>query len=235
MNIFKRIFRIGQAEIHAVVDKMEDPIKMTEQGIREMKEDLEQSLEAYAKVKALAIRTQNNGEKKKEEANAFEDKAILLLKKAQNAELTADKAEGLAKEALLLKKQLLIEAAELEKQAAIHQRSAEELHKNVDILKFNITKWENELSTLKARVKVSNAAKMVNRQLANIDSNSTISMLERMKEKVEEDEALAKAYGEIAAGNKSKIDEINETIGGSDTVNNELEELKKKLDNDEKI
>jgi len=40
------------------VDKMEDPIKMTEQGIREMKEDLEQSLEAYAKVKALAIRTQ---------------------------------------------------------------------------------------------------------------------------------------------------------------------------------
>src|SRR5690606_31375238 len=194
MNIFKRIFRIGQAEIHAVVDKMEDPIKMTEQGIREMKEDLEQSLEAYAKVKALAIRTQNNCEKKKEEANEFENKAILLLQKAQKGELSTEKAESLAKEALLLKKQLLIEATELEKQATIHQSSAEELHKNVDILKFNIAKWESELSTLKARVKVSNAAKMVNRQLANIDSNSTISMLERMKEKVEEDEALAKAY-----------------------------------------
>ena len=193
MNIFKRIFRIGQAEIHAVVDKMEDPIKMTEQGIREMKEDLEQSLEAYAKVKALAIRTQNNCEKKKEEANEFENKAILLLQKAQKGELSPEKAESLAKEALLLKKQLLIEATELEKQATIHQNSAEELHKNVDILKFNISKWESELSTLKARVKVSNAAKMVNRQLANIDSNSTISMLERMKEKVEEDEAMAKA------------------------------------------
>ena len=57
MNIFKRIFRIGQAEIHSVVDKMEDPIKMTEQGIREMQDDLELALEAYAKVKALAIRT----------------------------------------------------------------------------------------------------------------------------------------------------------------------------------
>jgi phage shock protein A len=56
-----------------------------------------------------------------------------------------------------------------------------------------------------------------------------------MKEKVEEDEALAKAYGEIALGNKSKVDEINETIGGSETVNNELEELKRKLNNDEKI
>ncbi|WP_367210930.1 PspA/IM30 family protein [Sphingobacterium sp. R2] len=235
MNIFKRIFRIGQAEIHAVVDKMEDPIKMTEQGIREMKEDLEQSLEAYAKVKALAIRTQNNGEKKKEEANEFEKKAILLLQKAQKGELTTEKAEGLAKEALLLKKQLLIEAGELEKQAVIHQSSADELHKNVDILKFNISKWESELSTLKARVKVSNAAKMVNKQLANIDSNSTISMLERMKEKVEEDEALAKAYGEIATNKKSKIDEINENLGGSDSVNNELEELKRKLNGDAEI
>ncbi|MGE8381731.1 MAG: PspA/IM30 family protein, partial [Sphingobacterium sp.] len=203
--------------------------------IREMKEDLEQSLEAYAKVKALAIRTQNNCEKKKEEANEFENKAILLLQKAQKGELSTEKAESLAKEALLLKKQLLIEATELEKQATIHQSSAEELRKNVDILKFNISKWESELSTLKARVKVSNAAKMVNRQLANIDSNSTISMLERMKEKVEEDEALAKAYGEIATGNKSRIDEINENISGSDSVNNELEELKRKLNNDAEI
>lgn len=109
------------------------------------------------------------------------------------------------------------------------------MHKNVDVLKFNISKWESELVTLKARVKVSNAAKMVNKQLANIDSNSTISMLERMKVKVEEDEALAKAYGEIAHANKSIIDEINETISNKDSVNDELQALKLKLKNDEKI
>jgi len=235
MNIFKRIFRIGQAEIHAVVEKMEDPIKMTEQGIREMKDDLEQALEAYAKVKALAIRTKSNFEKKQEESTVFEGKAILLLKKAQNGELPIDKAENLAKEALVLKNQFIAEATELEKQSIIHLQSADELHKNVDILKFNISKWESELATLKARVKVSNAAKMVNKQLANIDSNSTISMLERMKVKVEEDEALAKAYGEIAHANKSIIDEINETISNKDSVNDELQALKLKLKNDEKI
>ncbi len=235
MNIFKRIFRIGQAEIHAVVEKMEDPIKMTEQGIREMKDDLEQALEAYAKVKALAIRTKSNFEKKQEESNVFEGKAILLLKKAQNGELPIDKAENLAKEALVLKNQFIAEATEIEKQSIIHLQSADELHKNVDILKFNISKWESELATLKARVKVSNAAKMVNKQLANIDSNSTISMLERMKVKVEEDEALAKAYGEIAHANKSIIDEINETISNKDSVNDELQALKLKLKNDEKI
>ncbi len=87
MNIFKRIFRIGQAEIHAVVDKMEDPIKMTEQGIREMKEDLDQAMEAYAKVKALAIRIHNAADEKRELAADYENKAVLLLQKLQKEEI----------------------------------------------------------------------------------------------------------------------------------------------------
>lgn len=235
MNIFKRIFRIGQAEIHSVVEKMEDPIKMTEQGIREMKEDLDQALEAFAKVKALALRTQNNVEKKQQEAQEFEQKAILLLQKANAKELEIDKAESLAKEALTLKKQLELEVFELKNQATIHERSADELHKNIDVLKFNISKWESELSTLKARVKVSNATKLVNKQMAKIDSNSTIAMLERMKEKVEEDEALSKAYGEIALSNKNVVDEIDQAIGGDDVLK-ELEELKKQINqNNDKV
>ncbi|WP_312769555.1 PspA/IM30 family protein [Epilithonimonas sp.] len=228
MNIFKRIFRIGQAEIHSVVEKMEDPIKMTEQGIREMREDLDQSLEAYAKVKALAIRTKNNANKKEEESGEFANKAVLLLQKLQNNELDADKAESLAKEALMLKKQLIAESVELNKQAIVHENSVLELQKNIDVLKFNINKWENELSTLKARVKVSNATKEVNRQMAKIDSNSTISMLERMKEKVEEDEALSQAYGTMALGSKSVTDEIDEALG-THSVDKDLEELKKQL------
>ncbi|VTP96309.1 PspA/IM30 family protein [Sphingobacterium daejeonense] len=34
MNIFKRLLKIGQAEIHALVEKMEDPISLTEQGLK---------------------------------------------------------------------------------------------------------------------------------------------------------------------------------------------------------
>lgn len=56
MNILKRLFRIGNAETHAAIDKLEDPIKMTEQGIREMKDQLSKSIDALAQVKALAIR-----------------------------------------------------------------------------------------------------------------------------------------------------------------------------------
>lgn len=228
MNIFKRIFRIGQAEIHAVVDKMEDPIKMTEQGIREMKEDLDQAMEAYAKVKALAIRTHNAADKKREEAADYENKAVLLLQKLQKQELETDQAERLAKEALHLKKQSLLEADELSNQADVHDESANEVHKNIEVLKYNINKWETELATIKARVRVANATKVVNKQLAKMDSNSTISMLERMKEKVEEDEALAKAYGEMAQKQTSVSDEIDQALN-ENADDADLEALKKQL------
>lgn len=228
MNIFKRIFRIGQAEIHAVVDKMEDPIKMTEQGIREMKEDLDQAMEAYAKVKALAIRTHNAADKKREEAADYENKAVLLLQKLQKKELETDQAERLAKEALHLKKQSLLEADELSNQADVHDESANEVHKNIEVLKYNINKWETELTTIKARVRVANATKVVNKQLAKMDSNSTISMLERMKEKVEEDEALAKAYGEMAQKQTSVSDEIDQALN-ENADDADLEALKKQL------
>ena len=228
MNIFKRIFRIGQAEIHAVVDKMEDPIKMTEQGIREMKEDLDQAMEAYAKVKALAIRTHNAADKKREDAASYENKAVLLLQKLQKEELEVDQAERLAKEALHLKKQNLLEADELSNQADVHDESANEVHKNIEVLKYNINKWETELATIKARVRVANATKVVNKQLAKMDSNSTISMLERMKEKVEEDEALAKAYGEMAQQKPSVSDEIDQALS-TNSSDADLDALKKQL------
>lgn len=230
MNIFKRLLRIGQAEIHSAVDKMEDPIRMTEQGIREMREDLDKALEALAQIRALAIRTKNDKVKKEAAAQDYENKVVLLLTKAQKGELELEAAEKLAKEALTLKENLLNEADMLSEQQVVHEKSADEIQKNIEILRFNITKWENELKTLKSRIRVSKATKEVNKQMAQIDSNSTISMLERMKEKVEEEEALAQAYGEIANKKTSVDEEIDRAIGDeSSKVNQELDDIKRKL------
>jgi phage shock protein A len=230
MNVFKRLLRIGTAEIHSIVNKMEDPIRMTEQGIREMREDLDKSVESLAQVKAMAIRSGNEKNRKTDEARDYENKAVLLLTKAQKGELNMAQAENLAREALLLKERLLGEVEKLDVQQTVHETAADEIRKNVEILKFNINKWENELKTLRARVKVSRATKEVNRQMAQIDSNSAISMLERMKEKVEDEEALAQAYGDLAKSNKSVDDEINKAISSeAEKVNQELDEIKKRL------
>jgi phage shock protein A len=195
-----------------------------------MREDLDKSVESLARVKAMAIRTRNEKNKKTTEAHDYENKAVLLLTKAQKGELDMAQAEKLAREALAIKERLLGEVEKLGEQQIVHENAADEMQKNVDILKFNINKWENELKTLRARVKVSRATKEVNKQMAQIDSNSTISMLERMKEKVEDEEALAQAYGDLAKNNKSVDDEINKAIGSdAEKVNQDLDEIKRKL------
>lgn len=230
MNIFKRLFRIGQAEIHAAVEKMEDPVKMTEQGLRELRVDLVEATEAYAKVKALAIRTENEQVICQKESMNYAEKAILIMQKAQSGQVDIVKAEELAREALSLRRKFYGESEELGNQVLSLQQSSREMLRNTEVLKENLEKWEKELKTLKARVKVSKATEQVNKQLAQIDNNGTIAMLERMKAKVEDQEALAKAYGEIAHGKNNLKDELNNILkDDSLSIEKDLKAIKEKL------
>ena len=104
------------------------------------------------------------------------------------------------------------------------------MEQNVHRLKSQISKWESELKTLKARHKVSEASTKLNKQLANIDSNSTVALLEKMKEKVDQQEALAESYGDMADMNISVDEEINKALGpGESGSSASLLELKAKL------
>ena len=236
MNIFRRLFRIGQAEAHSAIDKMEDPIKLTEQGIRDMKQDLDKSLEALAQVKAMAIRSNNEKNEYATKAKDYQNKAMLILKKAQKGDLDAAEADRLAKEALIKKEECTQHATRATAESEKFNSSVQQLEKNVKEIKSNISKWENELKTLKARVKVSNATKNLNKQMAEIDSSSTVTMLERMKEKVTQEEALAEAYGDIANESKSIDDELDAIVDTTEaSADTDLEKLKQQLgmnDND---
>ncbi|PJJ60996.1 PspA/IM30 family protein [Hymenobacter chitinivorans] len=231
MNIFSRLFKIGQSEAHSAVDQLEDPIKMTEQGLRDLRQDLDKSLHALAEVKAMVIRARNEGADFRAKALDYENKAVLLLQRAHKGDLPTAEADRLAGEALLKKAEneahATRAAADQEKLAA----SATQLDQNVQQLKQTISQWENELKTLKARVTVSTATKTINQQLAQIDSSGTVSLLERMKERVAAEEALAESYGQIAQQNRSVDQEIDKALQQSSTgqVATDLQALKDKL------
>ena len=89
---------------------------------------------------------------------------------------------------------------------------AENLQKNINRMKSTVSKWENELRTLKARHQVSEATKNINKQLAAIDSQSTVAMLERMKDRVLNQEALSEAYFEMSNQSKSIDEEIDKAL-----------------------
>lgn len=230
MNIFRRLFNVGKSEAHSAIDNMEDPIKMTEQGIRDMKNDLTQALEGLAQVKAMLIRSSNDKTQFETKAKDYQNKAMLILQKAGKGDLSAEDADRLATEALVKKEENTQHIARCAVEVENFSKSVSQLETNVNGLRNNISKWENELKTLKARVKVSNATKNLNKQMAAIDSSSTVNMLEKMKEKVTEEEALAEAYGDIANESKSIDEELDKALDTKQiSAENNLEALKKKM------
>lgn len=214
-GIFQRLFKTGQAEAHALVDKFEDPIKMSEQAVRDLKKDLQESLRALAEVKSIAIRMSKEAEDSKRLTGDYERKAMLLLQKGESGQLDAGEAERLARESLTKMESTQTRYQSSAQQAEQQQQMAAKLQANVNELKSKISSYENDLVTLKARTKTANATRKINQHLANIDSNGTVAMLERMKEKAQEQEALAEAYGDMADSSHSVDDEINKALAGS--------------------
>ncbi len=233
MSIFSRLFKIGQAEAHSVVNKFEDPIKLTEQGIRDLKKDLQGAMTSLAEVKGIAIRTRKDANDKKKLAADYERKAMLLLQKMQSGALEATEAERLATEALSRKEEFANEALKISKEAERHEQMSNQLQANVAKIKSSISTYDNDLVTLKARSKTAASTKKINQQLSKIDSSGTIAMLEKMKSKVEEDESLAIAYGEIVTPENNVDDEINTALQSGQQIETnasaQLLELKKKM------
>ena len=232
MVFFKRLFRIGKAEVNSTLDSLENPIKMTEQGIRDMEQDLDKSIHALAEVKATCVRSKNELDAAKRSASDYENKAMMLLKRAESGAMSSDEADRLATMALQKKSETLQSIPTLQANYDKYCAAVAKLEDSVKKLRTNISKWKNEAKMLKARAKVSEATANVNKQLAGIDSTDTIAMLERMKEKVDQQEALAESYMDIAdseTGADQAIDSALESTGGSLEASSELEALKARM------
>lgn len=230
MSIFRRLFKVGESQANSLIDQMEDPVQMSEQAIRDLRLDLNKALESLAEVKAIAIRTRREMKNYQQQSSDYEKKAMLLLQRAQQGQLEQAEADRLASEALNKKEHAEQQLARTQTEVQKYDTMTSNLEAKVNDLKTQLSQWENELKTLKARAKVSAATKKLNKQMAGIDSSSTVAMLERMKSKVEEEESLAQSYGELAAAPKSVDDEIEKALGsGTPADSDKLAELKAKM------
>ncbi len=230
-SIFQRLFKFGQSEAHSVMDKFEDPIKMTEQGIRDLKRSLQESMTSLAEVKAITIRMRKDIDDNKSMAAEYERKAMLLLQKMQKGGIDQSEAERLASEALRRKEECTEKATRTTKDWEVQDNMASQLQGKIEKLKSTVSKYENDLITLRARAKTAASTKKINQQLSKIDSSGTIAMLEKMRNKVEEDESLAQAYGSLVDADQTVEDEIENALTANTTpsTNDALAELKAKM------
>ena len=164
-------------------------------------------------------------------AGDYERKAMLLLQRGQAGDMEAAEAERLAVEALSRKEEAAARAVQAAEQAQAQQQMVDTLQNNVNELKSKVASYENDLVMLKARARTANATRKINQRLSNVDTNGTVSLLERMKEKVSEEEALSEAYGQMADAGGSVDEEIDKALasGSPSKSQDSLAELKSKM------
>ncbi len=230
-SIFRRMFKVAESNAHAALDGLEDPIKMTEQGIRDLKQNLQAAMVSLAQVKSLAIRLKKEGQDHKKRAADYERKAMMLLKRMEGGEMDAGDAERLATSALEKKDESLQQAASLTTDHKSQQQMADQLQAKVEDLKRQIGKYENEAVTLKARARTASSMRKINQQLAGADAGGTVAMLEKMKQKVEEEESLAEAYDQLADVGGNIDEDIDKALAApsSSAGAESLAALKKKM------
>ena len=228
LSFLSRLWRIFTSTLLETVDKFEEPIKMTKQGIRDLKKDLDESLKAFASIKATAIRSQREVTKSADAAQDYKRKAMALLQRVQAGKMDAVEGERLAGIAMAQREQKLkLYQTNLEQQKR-YDKTVANMNSKIRLLKSQIARWENELKTLEARQKAAKAGVKINQALAGMDTIRTLEMLNKAKERVENQEALAEAYGDMIDQSKSIDEELNLAIehsAGADA----LHDLKKEM------
>lgn len=214
MGIFDRLSRVFKSNINDMIDKAEDPEKMAKQLVEELQQNL---LEVRTQV-ASAIATEKQLYQKYVQNQEESDKW------QARAELAVDKGDDdLAREALQRKKTN-------QQTADGFKHQWEESKKSVALLKDNLAKLEGKISEIQtkkdlmiARSRRADAEKKIQQTLSKSGSTNALAAFDRLEAKVNDKEAQAAAYGELAGDN---LEDRFAKLSAGPAVDDELAMLK---------
>ena len=215
MGLFERIFRIGKSEANAVVDKLEDPIKMADQVLRELKDNYQQAIVGESEVKAAALQHRAEEQKARAKADEWEKKANDLLDLVEEGKLDAEKGNSLASTAAESHDQAAKQANEYAAMAQKEEQALAVMETAIQQLKDKIAEAENRTNLLKSRAKTADVSEKINKTLSSVDTDGLMGTLDRMDAKVTAQEFRSQAYAEVRDTTLSSEQEINKILGTS--------------------
>jgi phage shock protein A len=216
MGIFKRLRDLTAASINDLLDKAEDPVKMLNQFLRDMEEDIMEAESAVAKQIAV---------EKKFKLQLEEAQEMVLKRQEQAVKALEQNNEDLARRALEDKKEHQTRYDEMVKQHAIAKTNADQLRNQLSEMKDEFHKMKNKKDLLVARAESAKAQKSINQAMSGFGTDNAAKGFDRMSEKVLQMEAEAQASGELRSSNRSLDDELDK-LGGGSAVDDELAALK---------
>ena len=222
MGILTRIFNLFRATTSDLLDKAEDPEKMIKQMISDLEAQKKKAKEQMTEAFALQKRLERDTEKEHQEAEKWEQKAILAVQ---------NEKDDLAKEALTRKNEHLRRALDFEKQLEMHRNNADSLKESYQTMEDKIDEIKRKQGLLSVKQKQAEAQENIYKTIEGLgDTSGIMDTIERAEEKVENLQARAEAYQEISmeSDQESLEKKFKELEHESPDMEMELLELKKR-------
>lgn len=220
MGIISRFADIMKSNINALLDKAEDPAKMVDQYLLDLREKLADVKKETAGVIAAEAAA-------KRDVDAAAEKVEKATKGAQNALKAGD--EDAARKLIAEKQRYEQNLAENQKAYELASDNADKMRQMYDKLVGDIKVLEDRKANIKAKTAAAKAQTKINDITSGMDAQSSLEAFDRMEQKANAafDKAMAEAELNV---NKSDTDDLlDKYSSASASVDDELAKMKAEL------
>jgi phage shock protein A len=214
MSIFDRIGLLLRSNINSMVSSAEDPEKILNQLLIDMRDQFIQAKQMVAVAIADEKRLYAKMTAAQQASAEWERKAMLAVQAGD---------DGLAQEALSRNQSESALAEQWKTQWQQQKAAAEQLRSSLVQLNEKIDEAKRKKDLMIARAKRAEAQKTIQNTMAGLNDNSAFDAFGRMSEKVDQMEAEAAAAGELSsdisgASLEDRFKKLEQTKGPTDAL-----------------
>ena len=179
MGIIDRISRLFRANVNAAISAAEQPEKMLNQIILDMRTQLVQAKQQVAGAIADEKRLEDQTRSELREAEEWERRAMLAVK---------ENRDDLAKQAIMRRNEHVSRGQQLQMTWDAHRQETERLKNSLRELNDNIEEANRKKNLLLARQRRAEAQKRSRQTMSSMSDKSAFDAFARMEEKIEMNE-----------------------------------------------
>ena len=188
MGIFDRLSTLLKSNINDLINSAENPEKMLNQIIVDMRDQLVKAKQQVASAIADEKRLRDQVDTEAKQAQDWEQKAMLAVQQGR---------DDLAKQALVRHGEHVEHARQLEHTWATHRSETEKLKNQLRDLNDKIEEAKRKKNLLLARQRRAEAQKRISDTMSALSEKSAFEAFARMEERIDQNERQIRASAEI--------------------------------------
>ena len=188
MGIFDRLSSLLRSNINDLISRAEDPEKMLNQILVDMRGQLVKAKQQVAAAIADEKRLRDQADTEYKQAQEWESRAMLAVK---------ENRDDLAKQALVRHSEHFSHGQQLESTWEQHRSETEKLKNSLRDLNDKIEEAKRKKNLLIARQRRAQAQQRIHETMSSMSEKSAFEAFARMEERIETNERQLKASVEI--------------------------------------